>query len=63
MPKNAERCLEAARASFIEVDRERFEVMAHKWWFLASEYEASDLLLQQWTSTPRANDASGRLSA
>jgi hypothetical protein len=41
-----------AQASRTQAGRERFEGMAQKWLALATDYEASNLLLANWSALP-----------
>lgn len=50
--ENAKRCLEFAQTSQTEVDRKRFEGLAQKGLVLATDFEAAQVLLEQWGSGP-----------
>jgi hypothetical protein len=53
---NARFCLELAEGSRTQTERERFESLAQRWLVLATDYEATNLLLAEWgPSSPGAS--------
>jgi hypothetical protein len=50
--ENANRCLEMAEGSATQTAREKFDTLARIWLALATDYEASNLLLANWRALP-----------
>jgi hypothetical protein len=50
--ENAKRCLEFAQAARTEADRERFAGLFQRWLALATDSEAANVLLRNWSSGP-----------
>lgn len=50
--ENAKQCFESAQTARTEADRNRFEGLAQRWLALATDFEATSLLLGKWSSGP-----------